>query len=287
MAFFFRKNHRKNSHSEPANGQPAACYRAVAASDVGAVREHNEDRLLFTQPGDEKARHSKGCLAMVADGMGGHKAGQVAAQMAIDLVARYYFDSNTDMPQALRLAFEQANKAIFQKASRNKSLKGMGTTCTAVILRNGQLFLGHVGDSRAYLLKGKQLMQLSKDHTYVQHLLDSGQITREESLRHPERNVITRAMGTAARLQADFGLQQVPFEQDDKLLLCSDGLYEYVKDDELAHLLQTHSIREATELLIRLAKQRGGHDNISVLLVEPIEQKDAKADKDTQKIHVS
>lgn len=286
LSFIFRR--KKKPTVRPAI-QPQAIvdYQAVAATDVGSVRDNNEDHLVFIRPFDGKTRASHGCLALVADGMGGHSGGELASKMATEIIARNYFDTNKDILDSLQRAFEEANKAIFQKAANNPSLKGMGTTCTAVILLNDQIYLGHVGDSRAYLIKGDKMFQLSTDHTYVQHLLNSGQISQEESLCHPRRNVITQALGTSAKLKADFTQHELKFEQGDRLLICSDGLYEYLNSEELQQILAEMSLNESAQSLIDLAKQRGGHDNISVLIVETFYQSPDQAEKQTQKLNLS
>lgn len=286
MAFLFRKKKEKATSTHPVAAVKLD-YRAVAITDVGSVRDSNEDHLIFIRPFDATIRNTHGCLALVADGMGGHSHGEIASKMAADIITRHYFDTNYSVLEALKRAFEKANKAIFQKAAKNPTLKGMGTTCTAIILLQNQLYLGHVGDSRAYLLKGNQALQLSKDHTLVQHLLDTGRITEEESVSHPQRNIVTRAMGTSAKVKAEVSLLPVPFEVGDKLLICSDGLYEYIKPPELQAIIQQYSLNEASKTLIALAKQRGGHDNISVLIVEAFAADTAQIAKQTQKINLS
>lgn len=286
MQFFFRKN-KKTAAPLAASTKPKLDYRAVAATDVGSVRTNNEDHLVFFRPFDANIRNTHGCLALVADGMGGHSSGEVASKMAAEIIARNYYDHKGNILDSLKEAFIKANKAIFQHASRRPSRKGMGTTCTAVVLIDRQIYLGHVGDSRAYLLKNRQLIQLSKDHTYIQHLFDTGKITKEEMLSHPERNVITKAMGTSAKLQADYLQHKFLFEDNDKLVICSDGLYEYVNKQELAHIVSTQSLNDATKKLIHLAKQRGGHDNISVLIVESFQSSINQSERATQKINLS
>lgn len=286
MAFLFRKKKEKATSTHPVAAVKLD-YRAVAITDVGSVRDSNEDHLVFIRPFDTTIRNSHGCLALVADGMGGHSHGEIASKMAADVITRHYFDTNYSVLEALKRAFEKANKAIFQRAVKNPALKGMGTTCTAIILLQDKLYLGHVGDSRAYLLKGNQALQLSKDHTLVQHLLDTGRITEEESLSHPQRNIVTRAMGTTAKVKAECSLLSLPFEIGDKLLICSDGLYEYIKAPELQAIIQQYSLNEASHRLIDLAKQRGGHDNISVLIVEAFAANTDQIAKQTQKINLS
>lgn len=286
MAFSFLK--RQKTEPRPKNQAPIAIdYRAVALTDVGSVRDNNEDHLVFIRPFDLKTRASHGCLALVADGMGGYSYGELASKMATDIISRNYFDASPNIVSALRKSFEKANKAIYQRAARDSRFKGMGTTCTGVVLLENEIYLGHVGDSRAYLLKGDKVIQLSNDHTLVQHLLDTGQITQEESLSHPQRNVVTRAMGTSPRLQADFLKHKLRFEIGDRLVICSDGLYEYVQEDELKQMLANKKLNQASQSLIDLAKQRGGHDNISVLIVETFQTDLNQANNPTQKISIS
>lgn len=286
MAFLFRRKKHKSQKmvEEP---QVYIDYRAVAATDVGSVRDNNEDNLVFIRPYDKEKRRDKGCLALVADGMGGHSNGEVASHMATELIPRNYFDSRLGVLEALKQAFEKSNKAIYQKASKSDSSKSMGTTCTAVVLLQDRVYLGHVGDSRAYLLKGNKLEQLSSDHTYVQHLLDKGMISRDEALSHPQRNIITSAIGTNTKLHADYGLQDVKFETGDKLLLCSDGLYEYLSPEELKQIIGQYSLNDAAQSLIQMAKKRGGHDNISVLIVEAVPAESEEINKETQKLNMS
>ncbi len=286
MAFLFRRKKKKSPQPE-LQSQLSRDYRAVAATDVGSVRDNNEDNLIFSRPFDKDKRIEKGCLALVADGMGGHSKGELASKLATEIITRSYFDSSLDILEALKQAFEKANKTIYQQASKSARTKGMGTTCTAVVLLQDRIYLGHVGDSRAYLLNNEHLIQLSCDHTYVQHLLDKGMIQQEEALSHPQRNIITRAMGTNAKLNADYSEQKVRFEEGDKLLLCSDGLYEYLPTHEIQDIIGQYSLNDAAHAMIQLAKKRGGHDNISVLIVEAVYEESDTYNKETQKLNLS
>lgn len=286
MNFLFRRK-KTQDRSQPEKPASIIDFRAVAATDVGAVRDNNEDHLVFIRPFDQEKRNTKGCLALVADGMGGHSSGELASHLAIDIISRTYFDAPQSVLDALRKSFEKANKAIFQQAEKDPGLKGMGTTCTAVVLLQDRLYLGHVGDSRAYLLKPEGIHQLSIDHTYVQYLLKKGMIKPEEVFSHPDRNVITQAMGTSAKLNADFSALDVRINASDQLILCSDGLYEYIQKEELVQILRKHSPSEAANTLIQLAKKRGGHDNISVLIVTPSLAEAASDHQKTQKYSLS
>ena len=283
MALFFRRK-KKAPPTPTSSDHQQLDFRAIAVTDVGAVRDNNEDNLVFIRPHNAEKRNTKGCLAVVADGMGGHSSGEVASQTAIEIIPRVYYDSQKEVLEALNLAFTKTNKAIYQRAQKNPSLAGMGTTCTAVVLLDQRIFLAHVGDSRAYLLKNGKLVQLSSDHTYVQHLLDQKLITAEEALSHPKRNVITRAMGTRPQVTVDCKQVVFPFEMNDKMLLCSDGLYEYFSVQELEKLLKELSLQQASKEFIRMAKHRGGHDNISALLIEAHQAAPKQEIKETQNL---
>lgn len=259
--------------------------RAVVLSDVGCVRTNNEDSALFIRPSGKDVRASKGFLSIVADGMGGHAAGEIASKMAVDTVAKTYFDRDESSEESLFFALTKANRNIWQSAAKNVRQKGMGTTCTALAIIDTRLYLAHVGDSRAYLLKKGQLFQLSKDHTYVQSLVDQGVITPAEAEKHPERNVLTRAMGTHSKVEVDITSLPHTFEDDDRLFLCSDGLYDYLSNEEIAQLMLIPSLSEAAAQLIDLARQRGGHDNITVLLVERLSPETFQTLRPTEEIN--
>ena len=285
MDFLFWKKRKKESLAFMPGKR--LDYRAVAATDTGAVRQKNEDSLVFIRPHEGEKRKTKGCMALVADGMGGHSRGDIASGMAVECIPRNFFDSKEEVLPALKRAFDLTNKTIYQQAAKKVELKGMGTTCTAVVMRGNQLFLGHVGDSRAYLFKQGIPYQLSADHTYVQLLLDKGLIRPEEVLSHPDRNIITQAMGTSAQLKADYSVVEKAFEVGDILVLCSDGLYEYIPAEECAKIIEAHSLNEAAQKMIDLAKKRGGHDNISVLLVEACEFSGDTIEKVTKNLNPS
>ncbi len=272
----------RNKQAEPAPG--SVDLRAVVISDIGMARKNNEDAARFIRPAAMKERMSKGCLAIVADGMGGHAAGEVAAQMAVDLVGKTYFQREELAEESLFFAVSKANRAIWQLAGKNARYKGMGTTCTAMAICDKQLYLAHVGDSRAYLFKKGQLFQLSRDHTYVQSLVDQGVITAEEAEKHPEKNVLTKALGTRPKLEPDIVAVPQKFEPEDRLLLCSDGLYSYLSNEEISQLLLADSLSEAARQLVELAKQRGGHDNITVVLAEHVSEEAFRSIYPTEEI---
>ncbi len=256
-----------NETNEPVN------LNVVVLSDLGNVRTNNEDMGMFYKIADENVIREKGYLLLVADGMGGHNAGEVASKMAVEIISEEYFkkNGNDNTEQTLSKAFNTANKKIFDMASTNDSYRGMGTTCTALVVIGQKIYYAHAGDSRAYLYKNKSITRLTEDHTYVQELVKSGDIRPEEVDTHPQRNILTNAMGTKASLRVDTGKSPAAFDQNDRLLLCSDGLYDYLSDDELRDALYYESLQDAADYLVAEAKRRGGKDNITVILAENAE----------------
>ena len=258
--------------------------RVVIKTDLGNVRTNNEDAASFFRMGDETMLREKGYLLIVADGMGGHLAGEVASKMAIEIIGEEYFKpanaGNTE--KALAKAFNTANKKIFELASANEQYRGMGTTCTAVVIIGKKGFYAHAGDSRAYLYKDNRITRITEDHTYVQELVNNGNITSEEADTHPQRNVLTNAMGTKPDLRVDTGKCQVPVNENDRLILCSDGLYDYLSDSEIAAVMDKVSLQEAADHFIDEAKKRGGKDNITVVLAECIVAKSETTLKTTK-----
>jgi PPM family protein phosphatase len=230
----------------------------AGATDVGKTRSGNEDALLI---GDS--------VFAVADGMGGHLAGEVASETALEPIralAGKVFDDASQAVTALRDAVVAANDTVSDLAEREPAYHGMGTTLTAALVEGRRLHLAHVGDSRAYLLRDGGFSQLTDDHTLVQHLIDEGQLTREEAARHPQRSIITRAIGVSREVEVDS--MSLELVAGDQLLLCSDGLTGVVSDQQIAETLQTvEDPDETVHRLIDLANGAGGPDNITVLLL--------------------
>lgn len=231
--------------------------KVFARTDIGLCRASNQDSLLV--------QDGKYGLFGVADGMGGHNAGDVASQTAVRMLGRVLAGAKPD-ETLLRAAIEEVNALIFEEQKKDVSLSGMGTTLTVLWEDEDRVLLGHVGDSRAYLMRGGKLSQISRDHSLVGEMLREGLITREQAKTHPYRNVITRAVGTAEEVEAD--LLSLDKKAGDRFLLCSDGLTEYADEAALQSVLENTSGEEAVETLMRLALQGGGQDNITVLLAE-------------------
>lgn len=260
--------------------------KVVVRTDLGNIRTNNEDTGLFFRIADDNITHDKGCLLMVADGMGGHQAGEVASKMAADTISKEYFDTHTNgnIEKNLGKVFTLANKNILSAAAADNALKGMGTTCTALIVADKDVYYAHVGDSRAYVLKNNAIERITTDHTMVQELVKSGEITAEQAAEHPQRNILTNAMGTKPQMRVDTGKCNFTFEDNDKLLLCSDGLYDYLDDTEIADIVNKLSVQDAAEQLIKEAKRRGGHDNITVVLASKINVTEPAPTKQTKDV---
>lgn len=243
--------------------------KAVVLSDLGNIRTNNEDMGLFFKIADEQVIREKGYLLMVADGMGGHQAGEVASKMATDIISHEYYKQNGNgVEKNLAKVLTLANTSIFEKASSSDAHKGMGTTCTVLVVIDQAVYYAQVGDSRAYMQKGNSIMQITTDQTYVQELVNNGDITEAEAAVHPKRNILTNAMGTKPDMRVDTGKFKHVLENNDRLLLCSDGLYDYLNAEELKEILVANDIKTAAGIMIQQAKARGGHDNITVVIAE-------------------
>jgi serine/threonine protein phosphatase PrpC len=222
------------------------------ATDIGRVRERNEDSFLVEPP-----------LFAVADGMGGHRGGEVASHLALETVetlAREGMGSLADQVQ-------QANRAVYTQSQRDKAVTGMGTTLTAARLEGGSAQLAHVGDSRAYLIRAGVMRRLTEDHTLVNRMVKAGEISAEEAEVHPHRNVLTRSLGTEPEIDVD--TDEVPLLDGDRILLCSDGLFAMVREEQIQAICETEpDPQKAADKLVRAANRAGGVDNITVLVLD-------------------
>ena len=241
-------------------------------SDTGCVRSENEDYYCYVEPESDEEFAKRGRLAVVADGMGGHVGGRVASGIAVDMVRSTYLNEpDSDAMDALVAGFSNAHFAIQEAGREDPSLKGMGTTCSAAVLLDHQLYYGHVGDSRIYLLRDSNISQITHDHSYVARLVETGALTPEEAAVHPDRNILTAALGMDSSIQADFSDAPLPLQANDLLLLCSDGLHGLVSDGEMLTVATDHAPREACKQLVEMAKNRGGYDNITVQIIRVTE----------------
>lgn len=229
-------------------------------SDIGLVRETNEDSYISKPP------H----LFVVADGMGGHVAGEIASQLAATTVSNYITENlgNSSLEVLLEKAINQANTSVYQLAQSKEDFSGMGTTVTAVYVDGDDLYWGHVGDSRIYLIRNREMQQITNDHSLVFELVQSGNITKEEAKTHPKRNMLTRAVGTSCLIKIDTGV--IKWQPEDIILMCTDGLTNMVSEQEINNLIHNPQgdFNSILENLIAQAKNAGGFDNITTILLK-------------------
>ena len=249
-------------------------------SDIGMKRTANQD---FAGTYVNRAGYR---LFLLADGMGGHKAGNVASKLTVEdlgkLWSESFFDDGTPVATMERWLRNQIRNESENIADLGKldEYQGMGTTLEALVMQEGQVISAHVGDSRTYLIRDGQLQKITTDHSLVQELVDAGQITEEEAEIHPNKNIITRSLGQSAEVQAD--LQAVDVQPGDYLLMNSDGLTNMISAEEILEVVYSEaSIEEKTEILVGLANEAGGHDNITVILVK-IDEESAVVNEDVE-----
>jgi serine/threonine protein phosphatase PrpC len=252
-----------------------ATYRSVALTDVGMKREHNEDSYLLNEDLG---------LYVVCDGMGGHAGGETASRLAVQTVERELYSArlrpddpfakqtelaDTPLAGAIREAIEGACAAVFRTSKANPELHGMGTTCICLVANGSHALVGHVGDSRAYLLRQGEVVQMSEDHSLVNEQVRAGLLTNEEARVSRLKNIITRSVGFEEDVLVDvMGVETRP---GDRFLLCSDGLSNLVGTDEIGAYLSHDGLEEVPRLLIQLANERGGDDNITAVAIERVE----------------
>ena len=223
-------------------------------TDIGCLRDHNEDSLVVTPP-----------LFAVADGMGGHAAGEVASEIAVRVLSELAPEHPDG--EALGRAIEEANRAVIQAAREGRGRQGMGTTMTAAMLEGERLVIAQVGDSCAYLLHQGKLQQLTRDHSLMADMIEAGQLTPEEARTHPQRSVITRALGSDAHLHPD--IYEINVETGDRLLICSDGLSGMIFDDQIENTLRrVQDPQRCASQLVNEAIAAGGHDNVTVIVAD-------------------
>ena len=246
---------------------------AAVQTDPGCVREANEDSGRHINPNDKEVRNGKGTLTIVADGMGGHASGEVASQMAVDIISElYYSDHGLTPTEALRNAIEIASEEIYEASVSSEEHFGMGTTVIALVLQNDTAIYAHVGDSRLYRLRAGNLEMLTLDHSQVMEMVKQGVITMEQARDHEDKNVILRAVGTQPDVEVELS-DIFEVEVGDTFLLCSDGLSDMLENVEIEAILnEAPDLHTACSDLILAAKDNGGHDNITAGLVRIAEQ---------------
>ena len=242
--------------------------KAYAKSDIGKVREINEDSFYISDSLDEVQ------LYMLADGMGGYKGGEIASKLAIRS-AKNYIENNfkqiekdkDSIIQLLGSSIEYANMVVYEKSKEDKELEGMGTTLDICLIYNNKVFIGHVGDSRVYRIRKDFMRKLTQDHSYVQKLVKDGTITKEEAMHHPQKNMLMKALGCNAFVEPDVMVKG--FLKDDILIMNSDGLTNLVSQEEIFEEAKK-DIEQAPKELVRKANENGGYDNITVIVIKNI-----------------
>jgi len=234
-------------------------------SDIGCQRENNEDQYAYWEPAADAEFARKGRLAIVADGMGGHEGGQEASRIAVESIQEVFSETPDADPQPLLLTgFQLAHERILEYAARHPELHGMGTTATAIVLLDNQLYFAHVGDSRLYLVRGANISRLTHDHSYVGRLVENGVISSEEAETHPQRHILTAALGEGAEISPETPPHPVALQKGDALVLCTDGLWSLLSENEIQSIVAGSEPPEACRALIKMTKDRGGPDNITV-----------------------
>ena len=234
-------------------------------TDIGLVRKSNQDAY------NAGSLSENAVWAVVCDGMGGANGGNIASETAIDVITKKIlegYQENMDsqaIKQLLVTALEEANEKVYEKARQDETLKGMGTTAVLALVQENTIHLVNVGDSRAYLLTREDVNQITRDHSIVQEMLESGEITEEQARNHPRKNIITRALGVDDTVVVDYF--EIPFEEHAKLLLCSDGFSGSLTPERIYHFSRGLTAERITQRAIELAKEAGGNDNITVITI--------------------
>jgi protein phosphatase len=240
----------------------------VSLTDVGRQRENNEDSWGYWEPESDEDFERKGRLAVIADGMGGYEGGLEASHLAVETVLDVYDTAFRNDPQATLLeGFAVAHRRIQAYAKDHPEFQGMGTTCTALAVVAHRLYFAHVGDSRLYLVRVGEISRLTRDHTYVGRLVESGIVRAEDAETHPQRHILTAALGSGSDLTVDFPEQALAVEPGDTFILCTDGLWGLVSDQEMLRAVQGQPPEAACRSLMAQALHSGGPDNITIQML--------------------
>ena len=237
-------------------------------SDIGMVRSENQDSYGVFSDGSVENPGVKGRLFVIADGMGGHRGGKQASSIAVNTVDEIYFSfPDSDVKASLLQAAERANNRINEYTINHPDLIGMGTTLTIMVVTDTCGYIAHVGDSRVYRVTRESITQLTKDHSKVAEMVRRGMITPDEARHHPERSQLYRALGTRPKVEVDI-LENIDLIVDEYFVMCTDGLYNHVENEEIREAVLSHPPGEAAEALVNMANQRGGQDNITVQVIQ-------------------
>lgn len=239
--------------------------RAFARTDIGKLRDMNQDSYYISEPGDKVQ------LFIVADGMGGYKGGEIASKLAVETSKNYIINNwdsieheRTKILDLVKNAIEYANLVVFEKSKEVPELENMGTTIDVCLILQNKVYIGHVGDSRVYRKRKDFFRKLTTDHSYVQKLVSDGTITKEEAYNHPKKNMLIKALGCSPYVEPDVTVKG--FLKDDILLMCSDGLTNMIRDEEIVEIINENPI-EACNRLVDKANENGGLDNITAVII--------------------
>lgn len=239
--------------------------KACGLTDNGLSRENNQDSLFVS----DKVNLP---LFIVADGMGGHNAGEIASNIAVETIKDMFINNidilkfKENIIKTIKDSVLEANKKIYFKSLCTPECSGMGTTLTMSYIDDTEIYIGHIGDSRAYIIKNSQIQQITEDDSLVNELIKNGSITKEEAKTHPQRNVITKALGTSIDIEVN--IQTIEYKSGDILIICSDGLSNMVKENSMLGIIESEDVSVACEKLIELAKENGGSDNITLIIIK-------------------
>jgi PPM family protein phosphatase len=246
---------------------PKPGLEVASLTDIGRLRGNNEDSSLYWEPDSDKEFARKGRLAVIADGMGGYEGGQEASRLAVETV-RFVYDRDFDDAQnALVTGLRSAHDTIQRYAEQHPQFSGMGTTCTALAIVERSLYFAHIGDSRLYLLRAGATSRLTRDHSYVSRLVENGIVRSEDAESHPQRHILTAALGSGREVIPDKPEHPIALDEGDVLVLCTDGLWSVVGEVELARLALSQPPAEACASMVNAALDRGGPDNVTVVVL--------------------
>ena len=241
--------------------------KIYAETDIGMVRKMNQDAYYISEENDNYK------LCILADGMGGYTGGEIASRLACMSTAKYIkenFESETqytkeEIMEIIKKAMEYANEIVYEKSKQEKELEQMGTTLEVCLIYNNRVHIGHIGDSRIYRIRQNIMRKITVDHSYVQKLVKDGTITKEEAINHPKKNMLMKALGCEENIEPDIMVKG--FNENDILLMCSDGLTNMISEQEIYNIIAA-DIQNAAKRLIKKAKELGGYDNITVIIIE-------------------
>ncbi len=234
-------------------------------SDIGMVRKSNQDDVNFKVIAEDI------CWAVVCDGMGGANGGDIASKTAVNVITKSLTENLHEnvgqdiIEDVIKNAIYEANNQIYEVSKEKKELSGMGTTVVLAMVCRGMLHIAHVGDSRAYITSEKGIQQVTQDHSIVQELINTGEITKEEASTHPRKNIITRVLGIGSEINVDYNSFEL--QSDEKIILCTDGLTNDLSDEQIYNIFKENEVINTAERLVNAAKEKGGNDNITVAVI--------------------